>query len=89
MYVENISFIDEGDVIAFIDDLQFEYEGVHEISEDEYTTIDWVRVNKAQVTGDLIVLNVTHLQTNWTTDYRIADFVKVLVDEDSDGDWEE
>jgi hypothetical protein len=82
MYVENITLIDEGDEIAFIDDLQFEYEGVHEITEDEEATIDWVKVNKAQVTGDLIVLNVTHTHTNWTTDYRVADFVNVLVYED-------
>jgi hypothetical protein len=82
MYIASITVIDEGDEIAFIDDLQFEYEGIHEISGDEAQTIDWVRVNKAQVTGSLIVLNVTHLHTNWTTEYRIADHVKVIVYED-------
>lgn len=86
MHLESITLIDEGDVIAFIDDLQFEYEGVHEISDDEYTTIDWIYVNKAQVTGDLILITGTHQQTNWTTQYRVADFVKVIVDE---GEWEE
>lgn len=82
MYIESITNIDKGDVIAFIDDLQFEYEGVHEITEDEALTIDWVRVNKAQVTGSLIVLDVTHEQTDWSTKYRVADWVKVIVYED-------
>lgn len=82
MYLESITNIDKGDTIAFIDDLQFEYEGVHEITDDEALTIDWVRVNKAQITGTLVVLNVTHEMTNWTTDYRVADFVKVIVFED-------
>jgi len=82
MYIESITNIDAGDTIAFLDDLQFEYEGVHEITEDEALTIDWVKVNNAQVTGSLVVLNVTHEQTNWTTIYRVADFVRVLVYED-------
>jgi hypothetical protein len=86
MYLESITNIDEGDVIAFIDDLQFEYEGVHEITADEALTIDWVYVNKAQVTGSLIILDVTHQHTNWSTTYRIADHVKVIVEE---GEWEE
>jgi hypothetical protein len=86
VYIESITNIDEGDVIAFIDDLQFEYEGVHEITEDEALTIDWVHVNKAQVTGSLIVLDITHQHRQWNATYRVADHVKVIVDE---GEWEE
>lgn len=82
MYIESITNIDEGDDIAFIDDLQFEYMGVHEISEDEEATIDWVHVNKAQVTGSLIVLDVTHIHTNWRTSYTCADHLDVIVFEE-------
>jgi hypothetical protein len=82
MYVENITLIDEGDVIAFIDDLQFEYEGVHEITEDEALTIDWMTVNKAQITGTLVVLNVTYEQTNWISQHTVTDHTRVLVFEE-------
>jgi hypothetical protein len=82
MYIESITNIDEGDVIAFKSDLQFEYEGVHEITEDEALTIDWMIVRKARVTGDIFILDVTHEHTNWDTSYRVADFVKVIVRED-------
>lgn len=81
MYIESITLIDEGDEIAFINDLQFEA-SIFDATEEELATIDWVHVNKAQVTGDLIVLDVTHMQTDFRTKYRIADFVKVLVCED-------
>jgi len=82
VYTESVTLIDEGDVIAFIDDLQFDYEGVHEITKDEESTIDWVKVDKAQVLGSLILLAVTHTHTNWSTEYRVADHVKVIVWED-------
>lgn len=82
MYVESITLIDEGDTIAFIDDLQFEYEGVHEIAADEALTIDWMVVHKARVIGTLVEIDVTHCHTGYRTKYRAADFVKVLVSED-------
>lgn len=81
MHMESITFIDEGDIIAFTDDLPFEYEGVHEIKEDEALTIDWVEVHKAQVTGSIIILDVTHLRSGYRIIYRLADFVKVIVED--------
>jgi len=81
MRVERVTDIDEDDIIAFIDDLQFEYEGVHEITEDEALSIDWMVVHKAQVLGSLLELTVTHEHTSWQTKYRVADHVKVLVDD--------
>ena len=82
MYTESITNIDEGDVIAFIDDLQFEYESPHEITEDEALTIDWMEVRYTQVTGSLIVVGVRHEQTDYVTSYNVADHTRVLVYED-------
>lgn len=81
MRIERVTEIDEGDEIAFIDDLQFEYEGIHEITSEEEATIDWVKVRKAQITGTIVILEVTHLHQNWDTTYRVADFVKVILDD--------
>lgn len=82
MRVELITDVDVDDEIAFIDDLPFEYEGIFSIDDENEKNIDWVRVDKAQVTGSLVVITGTHTHTNWTTQYRCADHLRVIVYEE-------
>lgn len=84
MYLESITLIDEGDVIAFTDMLDFYYEGIHEITEEQAKYIEWVRVKKARVLGSLIEIDLVHLKDGFSTSYRVADHAKVIVREDGD-----
>jgi len=82
MRVELITDIDVDDEIAFIEDLPFEYEGIFSIDDENEKNIDWIRVNNAQFTGSLVIINGTHTHTDWTTIYRVADHTRVIVYEE-------
>lgn len=82
MRVEQITDVDMDDEIAFIDDLPFEYEGIFSIDTAEVSEIDWIRIDKIQVTGSLVYITATHTHTNWTTSYHVPANLRVIVYEE-------
>lgn len=72
-------FIDEGDVVALIDDLPFEYTTLEDITEEQEKSIEWVRVRKAQVTGTLVIFETFGLHDGEVDRFHTADFAKFLI----------
>jgi hypothetical protein len=80
MYKEVITNIDEGDIIAFYDDLPFELiDGLDSITQTQANSMNWFAVKKAQFSGSIIILEGTYLQSGQKETMRIADWLKVIV----------